>query len=86
MLCRRWLPFDIARAQHRSAGDAAGELRQTNKIETLVLTADLSLSETPARVVKELQGRGIGVDVLVNNAGFGAQEFLPGCRFNGSSK
>ena len=45
------------------------ELQQTHKIETLVLTADLSLSETPARIFKELQGRGIMVDVLVNNAG-----------------
>ena len=50
----------------------AGELRQAHKIETLVLTADLSRPETPARVFKELQGRGIKVDVLVNNAGFGA--------------
>jgi short-subunit dehydrogenase len=50
----------------------AGELRQTHKIETLVLTADLSRPEIPARVFKELQGRGIKVDVLVNNAGFGA--------------
>ena len=50
----------------------AAELQQTHKIETLVLTADLSLPETPARIFKELQGRGIMVDVLVNNAGFGA--------------
>ena len=51
----------------------AGELRRTCQIETLVLTADLSRPETPARVFKELQGRGIAVDLLVNNAGFGAQ-------------
>jgi uncharacterized protein len=50
----------------------AAELQQTHKIETFVLTADLSLPETPARIFKELQGRGIRVDVLVNNAGFGA--------------
>lgn len=50
----------------------AAELQQTHKIETFVLTADLSLPETPARIFKELQGRGIMVDVLVNNAGFGA--------------
>ena len=50
----------------------AGELRQAHKIETLVLTADLSLPETPTRIFKELQGREIMVDVLVNNAGFGA--------------
>ena len=49
----------------------AKELRQAHKIEALVLTADLSLPESPARIFKELQGRGIRVDVLVNNAGFG---------------
>jgi short-subunit dehydrogenase len=56
----------------------AGELRQAHKIETLVLTADLSRPEIPARVFKELQGRGIPVDVLVNNAGFGANGTFAG--------
>lgn len=50
----------------------AEELRRVHKIEVLVVTADLSLPETPARVFQELQGRGVVVDVLVNNAGFGA--------------
>ena len=56
----------------------AGELRQTHKIEALVLTADLSSPETPARVFQELQGRGMTVDVLVNNAGFGANDTFAG--------
>ncbi|MFZ0828303.1 MAG: SDR family oxidoreductase [Verrucomicrobiia bacterium] len=56
----------------------AGELRRTNKIETFVLTADLSRLETPALVFKELQSRAIAVDVLVNNAGFGAQGVFAG--------
>jgi uncharacterized protein len=56
----------------------AVELRRTNPIETFVLTADLSRPETPGRVFKELQGRGIAVDVLVNNAGFGAQGLFAG--------
>ena len=56
----------------------AGELRQAHKIETLVLTADLSRPEIPERVFKELQGRGIKVDVLVNNAGFGANGTFAG--------
>jgi hypothetical protein len=50
----------------------AGELRRDFKIEAIVLTADLSLPETPGKIYSELKGRGIGVDVLVNNAGFGA--------------
>jgi short-subunit dehydrogenase len=56
----------------------AGELRQAHKIEALVLTADLSRPETPARVFQELQGRGMTVDVLVNNAGFGANDTFAG--------
>jgi short-subunit dehydrogenase len=56
----------------------AKELRQVHKIEALVLTADLSLPETPAHIFKELQGRGVRVDVLVNNAGFGANGTFAG--------
>ncbi len=56
----------------------ATELRRANNIETLVLTADLSLPGTPAGVFKDLQGRGIAVDVLVNNAGFGVQDSFAG--------
>jgi short-subunit dehydrogenase len=50
----------------------ADELRRTHHVEVSVLTADLSLPETPEHLFKELQGRGTVVDVLVNNAGFGA--------------
>ena len=50
----------------------ARELQQTHKIETRVLTADLSLPETPKRIFNELRESGVTVDVLVNNAGFGA--------------
>jgi short-subunit dehydrogenase len=49
----------------------AEELRQKNKIEAVVLPADLSLSETPKQIFQELSARKIAVDVLVNNAGFG---------------
>lgn len=50
----------------------AGELRRNHDIEATVLTADLSLPETPEKIFSELKGRGMAVDVLVNNAGFGA--------------
>jgi short-subunit dehydrogenase len=51
----------------------AGELRRENKIEAIVLTADLSLPETPIQIFSELSARKISVDILVNNAGFGLQ-------------
>ena len=50
----------------------ACELQQTHKIEARVLTADLSLPETPKHIFEELRKAGVTVDVLVNNAGFGA--------------
>jgi uncharacterized protein len=50
----------------------ADELRRENKIEATVLTADLSLPQTPKQIFEKLSAQKISVDVLVNNAGFGA--------------
>ena len=50
----------------------AATLRQDHAIEVLVLTFDLARPETPRAIFAELQSRGVTVDVLVNNAGFGA--------------
>jgi len=50
----------------------AAELRRDWKVEVTVLTADLSQPETPKRIFAELSAQKISVDVLVNNAGFGA--------------
>jgi short-subunit dehydrogenase len=51
----------------------AAELRKEHDITVHVLTADLSRPESPGKISSELEGRGIAVDVLVNNAGFGLQ-------------
>ena len=60
-------------ARNTPALEALAEgLRRDCRIEAIVLTADLSLPETPGKIYSELKGRGIVVDVLVNNAGFGA--------------
>jgi len=50
----------------------ATELKQKWNIQITILPGDLSLPETPQRLFKELEAAGIHVDVLVNNAGFGA--------------
>ena len=50
----------------------AQDLRQKFRVEVHVLTADLSQPATPKRIFNELETAGITVDVLVNNAGFGA--------------
>ena len=51
----------------------ATELRKAHKIQAQVITADLSQPESPARLLAHLYSAGLKVDVLVNNAGFGAQ-------------
>lgn len=49
------------------------ELESVHGIRVHVLPYDLAKVETPERIFKELEGRGITVDVVVNNAGFGLQ-------------
>jgi short-subunit dehydrogenase len=53
--------------------DLAIELKETHKTQAQVITADLALPETPARLLAQLQSAGLRVDVLVNSAGFDAQ-------------
>ncbi|MGH7951557.1 MAG: SDR family NAD(P)-dependent oxidoreductase [Limisphaerales bacterium] len=61
----------LARNQN-ALKNLAEELRRAHKIQTIVLTADLSPPETPKRIFNELSAQNISVDILVNNAGFGA--------------
>jgi short-subunit dehydrogenase len=49
----------------------AAELRRDYSIQAQVLPADLAKPEAPGQLAETLKGRGITVDVLVNNAGFG---------------
>jgi short-subunit dehydrogenase len=52
----------------------ADALRQQAKVEVTVLRADLSSTESVDRLLAEVRSRGIGVDLLVNNAGLGLFE------------
>jgi uncharacterized protein len=49
----------------------AAELREIGA-DTTVIAADLSQHGAAARLAEELEGRGLRIDVLVNNAGIGA--------------
>lgn len=51
----------------------AETLRSTHSVDAHVLPADLSVPGGSNDIVTELQERGLTVDVLVNNAGFGAR-------------
>jgi short-subunit dehydrogenase len=50
----------------------ADELRAAYKTQSEVLPADLSQPSAPARIFEHFQVNGPKIDVLVNNAGFGA--------------
>lgn len=51
----------------------ADELEAAYGVTAHVLPADLSTPRAPETVATDLKARGIAVDVLVNNAGFGAR-------------
>jgi short-subunit dehydrogenase len=61
-------------ARKRQALQAlADELNEAHKTQSEVFPADLSQPEAPSRVFQHTEANGTKVDVLVNNAGFGAQ-------------
>jgi short-subunit dehydrogenase len=65
----------VARGRERLETVARG-LAEEFGIRAVVVAADLSLPEAPAAIAQELRTRAIGVDVLVNDAGFGAHGFF----------
>jgi len=56
----------------------AGEIRGRNGVDITVLAEDLADPAAPERLVATLEARGLTVDALVNNAGYG----LPGTFFS----
>jgi len=60
----------VARGRDRLDGIARG-LTEEFGIRATVLPADLARPEAPEEIARELSARGIAVDVLVNDAGFG---------------
>jgi hypothetical protein len=67
----------IARSQDRLR-ELAGELAAKYGVQAEVLPADLSRPASPDEIVETLAQRHIDVDVLVNNAGFGAHGSVAG--------
>src|SRR6516164_5137837 len=75
---------DLARELARDGHDLVLAARTVAPMETLaaeleahgaksvVMTADLSRPEGAASLVREIESRGLTVDVLINNAGLGA--------------
>ncbi len=61
----------VARKRHLLQ-DLAERLRQSHKVQSEVMQVDLSTPGAAARIFDHLQTNGTRLDVLVNNAGFGA--------------
>jgi short-subunit dehydrogenase len=60
----------VARHTH-TLGEVAAELQQRYGGSVKVMAADLALPQAPEELFATLEGEGVAVDVLVNNAGFG---------------
>jgi short-subunit dehydrogenase len=61
----------VARRQEKLE-ELAAELRQREGIDVRVLAADLGRAEAPQEIAAKLAAEDLSIDVLVNNAGFGA--------------
>jgi len=51
--------------------DVAREIMERHKVEVSVITADLADPQAPETLVGEIHRRGLKVDALINNAGYG---------------
>ncbi|MBK9123862.1 MAG: SDR family NAD(P)-dependent oxidoreductase [Chloroflexi bacterium] len=60
----------VARREDR-LNAVADELSKAHGIQTKVIAADLSLPDVPQAIYDQLRADGIGVDVLISNAGSG---------------
>jgi hypothetical protein len=61
----------ITARNRQQLSDLAARLRQQHGINVEVIDKDLSLPGTPQELFDQIQARGIAIDFLVNNAGFG---------------
>jgi short-subunit dehydrogenase len=63
--------FLVARSEDKLIA-LCNELGRTNSIRAQYFALDLSKPEAPAQLFAECEKRGLNVDLLINNAGFGA--------------
>ena len=62
----------VARREDRLRA-LADELKSEFGVDVFILPKDLSVKNAPREIYEELEKQGIQVDVVVNNAGFGAR-------------
>lgn len=62
----------VARSQDKLQG-LSDELSRTHGIRARAVAADLGVPDAPNQLFQTLEDQGVRIDVLVNNAGFGAR-------------
>ncbi len=62
----------VARSQDKLQG-LSDELSRTHGIRARAIAADLAVPDAPNQLFQTLEDQGVRIDVLVNNAGFGAR-------------
>ena len=63
----------VARSEEKLV-TLCNELGRSNSIRAQYVALDLSKPEAPARLFEEAEKRGLTVDMLINNAGFGSMD------------
>lgn len=71
LLAARGYRLVLTARRHDRLAALAGELRQAHGVDVDVWAADLAEPAAPAALVAELSRRGLHIDLLVNNAGYG---------------
>ena len=66
----KWDVALVARTESKLR-ELAAQLEKEHGITAHVVAADLARPEAPTEIVKTLTDRGIAIEALVNNAGFG---------------
>ncbi|WP_153557088.1 SDR family NAD(P)-dependent oxidoreductase [Roseimaritima sediminicola] len=61
----------LAARREKELTEVAGKLVERHGVRVEVIPVDLAAPDGPAALCEEIAGRGLVVDVLVNNAGFG---------------
>jgi short-subunit dehydrogenase len=70
----------LAARSGEALGEVAKRLADTHKVTATAIALDLGQPGGGAKLAEEIKRRGLGVDVLVNNAGFGIAGALAGSK------
>ena len=75
-LARRGMSVVLVARSEERLGTLATELSQRHGIRAEVIPADLSQEDAIHQIQREVQQRGLVIDLLVNNAGFGLNGYF----------